>query len=255
MIPWETLNWDNLDFDNFNVSAIEWSNSDWASKNWTDLIGMEGAGITSPGVCTFLAKAVEMSEQLGDLGSCACNDTNGLEMSCNFTETCAETDDGLCGTVQMTLDFVSVAAVDNSVCIDYSEDIHPKTCFSYKIPVAGQNDAPGCSASYGDQGNCKCTIDENLCITVDCSEFEPTAITDTCQSVSLGGQVQARSLMLDFKTPQEEAVLTDETNGEDNVNGVPEDSDLSDGGSSAPWAQLSVIAASIAFFSSFVPGW
>jgi hypothetical protein len=248
MIPWENLDWDNLDFDNFNVSEIEWSNSDWASQTWTDLIGLGGEGETSPGVCMFLSMAVELTEQLGGLGACACNGKDGMQIGCNFTNVCAETEDGLCGSVEMTLNFNSLAAVDANVCIDYAEDIHPETCFSYKLPVAGQNDAPECSATYGDEGSCKCTIDENMCIVVDCSDFVETAITDTCQFVGLGGQVEAKSLMLDFKAPVVEEAVTDETNGEESVDVIPTESDQSADSSSASFSHLSV-AAIVALFS------
>jgi hypothetical protein len=254
MIPWANLDWDNLDFDNFNVSAIEWSTPDWASQSWMDIIGVGGEGGISPGVCTFMSMAVELTEQLGALGSCTCDETNGLEMSCNFTEICAETDADVCGTIQMTLDFDTLSAVNNTVCIDYSEDIHPTTCFSFEIPVAAQNFVPGCNATYGEQGDCKCTIDENFCIVVDCSEFEPTAVTDTCQFVGLGGQAEAKGLMLAFAAPEEEASATDETTGEDAaVDATPDSSEQSSvDGSPASMTQLSVGAGVFALVSSFL---
>lgn len=187
--------------------------------------------------------AVELTEQLGVEGSCACDGEDGMQISCNFTKVCADGEDSLCGDVEMKLNFDSLSAVDANVCIDFAKDIHPETCFTYKIPVAGQNIAPECSATYGDKGTCKCTIDEKLCISVDCSEFEPTAVTNTCQLVSLGGQVEATSLVMNFESPvvEQEDVVESTSSAQ-----VPE-------GSSAPsFIHLNVAVGVIALLSGFL---
>lgn len=142
----------------------------------------------------------------------------------------------LCGTVSMNLSFESLAQVDANVCIEYAD--FPETCYSYGIPVAaimpeldaGQNlENSGnnatnnnndstplereCSARYG-EGNCRCTMDENFCMSVDCTDFEPLALTNNCQVISLDGAVQPSILMLGFQAPGENMTVSDGKGGE-----------------------------------------
>ena len=110
-------------------------------------------------------------------------------------------------------------------------------------PLQTTSMPPECSATYGD-GECTCTMDENFCITVDCSEFEPSAKIDTCQVVGLDGAVEAQSFMLAFGTPEEDTTTTDEETTEDIIDvDTNESSSLSNEGSAASMVQLSVIAA------------
>ena len=83
----------------------------------------------------------------------------------------------LCGSASMKLTYASL----------------PETCYSYGIPFADAGALPGgidltpgnnidlslplvrdCSARYGgdnNKNNCKCTIDENSCLKVDCTDW------------------------------------------------------------------------------------
>jgi len=112
----------------------------------------------------------------------------------------------LCGSVNMNFTFKSIAQVDANICIEYSD--YPETCYSYPIPVADQNTPRECSASYG-EGNCRCTMDENFCMSVDCTDFEPLALTDKCQVVSLDEGLQPERLMLEFKLPKQGTIVND----------------------------------------------
>ena len=225
-VPWETLNYDKLDWDNFNVSAVQWNNPEMMTKNWTDLIGGnidfsnvgDGiSGILSSGVCKLMSQVVELTDELGIEGSCSCDDTDGLAMSCEFSNLCidqvvdiggiiGDNDNALCGNVSMNLTFESLAQVDADICIEYSD--YPETCYSYPIPVADQSTPRVCTARYG-EGNCRCTMDENFCMSVDCTDFDPLALTDECQVVSLAGVVQPEMLMLGFKVPEEGMAVND----------------------------------------------
>jgi len=69
-----------------------------------------------------------------------------------------------------------------------------------------------CSARYGlnnGNNNCKCTIDSNACLTVDCTDFEPLARTDECQVVDLAGAISPSRMVLNFQTPVEGAIVSD----------------------------------------------
>jgi hypothetical protein len=246
MIPWDVLDWENLDWMNFNFTAIQWSSPEWLSTGWLDIVGDVGGGVSS-GVCTLMSKAVQLTEALGMEGSCSCDSENGLEIVCKYSEVCTESSTGeeVCSSLNMTLGFDELAGVDNEVCMDYSRDGHPRTCFSYTIPVADTSMPPECSATYGDAA-CKCTIDENFCITVDCSEFEPSAKIDTCQVVGLDGAVEAQTFVLAFGTPEEVAATTDEETTEDIIDvDTSTSASLSTEGSAASMVQLSAIAAAV----------
>mmetsp|Transcript_28440 Transcript_28440/g.47270 ORF Transcript_28440/g.47270 Transcript_28440/m.47270 type:complete len:542 (-) Transcript_28440:92-1717(-) len=260
-IPWRSLDWDNLDWNNFNMSAVQWSSPDWLSETWTDLVGGVSDSVSS-GVCMLMSKAVQMREELGLKGGCTCDAKNGLEMTCSFAELCSETLDGngepVCASANMTLGFGgTVSAVDNEVCVNYFGETHPETCFSYSIPVADKTAPPTCTAKYG--GNeCICTMDENFCLSVDCSEFEPSAVTDTCQFVNLNGPVEAERFMLAFQAPQEEVVVNNpstegETDVETSGNQGTTSSEVSSGGSTAYMYQtIATSLASASFLSVFL---
>lgn len=240
-IPWEILDWDNLDWANFNFSAIQWSSPDWLSTSWLDIVGDVSDGVSS-GVCTLMSKAIQLTEALGMKGSCSCESDDGLKIVCEYAEVCtySSTGEEVCSSLNMTLGFDELSGVDNEVCIDYSKDSHPRTCFSYTIPVANSSLPPECAATYGD-GDCVCTIDENFCITVDCSEFEPTAAIDTCQMVGLDGAVEAETFMLAFGTPEGET--TDEETTEDVIDvDTSSSSSLANDESTASTARVGTIA-------------
>jgi hypothetical protein len=96
----------------------------------------------------------------------------------------------------MNLTFESLAQADANICTEYSD--YPETCYSYPIPVANQGTPRVCTGRYG-EGNRRCTVDEFFCMSVDCTDFEPLALTDECQVVSLAGVIQPEILMLGLK--------------------------------------------------------
>jgi len=174
LIPWTNLQWDNLDWANFNISAIQWTSPKWLSTSWSDLVGDVRNGV-SGGVCHLMTSAVQLSAELSSEGSCSCNSSNSLTIDCDFAEICVDSNiqgdaqtKALCSSVNMTLNFDNLSGVENEVCMDFVGDTHPKTCYSYTIPFADQTMQPKCSATYGDSGECVCTIGKDLCITVDC---------------------------------------------------------------------------------------
>jgi len=151
---------------------------------------------------------------------------------------------GLCGSVSLNLTYGSLSEIYAETCIEYSD--FPETCYSYGIPLAadtiilvpgtdafnndnGDNQDPvkidvstpalrDCSARYGldnnnNNNNCKCTIDSNACLTVDCTDFEPLARTDKCQVVDLAGAISPSRMVLNFQTPVEGAIVSDGDGG------------------------------------------
>jgi len=255
-IPWATLDFKKMDFDNFDIGAVQWLGDDEGilTSTWIDLIGdnptfLDAEGI-SPGVCTLLYQAANITENLGIDGSCTCgyNEAkDALELSCGFSESCVTTGasaDPLCGSVTMNLTYGSLAEIYTDVCIQYSQ--FPQVCYSYGIPFAEDpipdlpdrinDDLNGvinnnsnygngltipllrdCSARYGgDENNCKCSMDENFCMTVDCTDFEPLAITDNCQVIDLKGATEdnSSSVVLNFRPPGEDVVVSDGEGGE-----------------------------------------
>jgi hypothetical protein len=260
MIPWQGLDWDHMDWANFNVTAIEWSSPDWLTQSWSSLVGNVSEGM-SEGVCTFLETAVSLTEALGVEGSCKCGPTvsDGIVIDCDFSEICVDSNNmnsaaPLCASVNMTLNYDKLSGVDNKVCMDFSEDTHSQTCFTYTIPFADQNLTHTCSATYGN-GQCSCSIDENFCILVDCSEFEETAIMNSCQVVDLGGAVEAQRFMLPFQTPEvkqtpaEEVMDGPEPSSQNDVTPVSSELADADGGDSASFMMS---RGSIATMASFL---
>jgi hypothetical protein len=178
-VPWETLDLENLDFDNFDITAVEWGgeNGDFEfdfdgefedfvadlESTWRDLFGdnptfFDADEKLSDGVCTLMAQAVDLSEELGADGSCSCgyeDSTGVMALSCAFSETCVAEDEStttgdnilgiglppLCGSVTMNLTYANLAEIYADVCVTYSD--FPKTCYSYGIPFASSPFPPG----------------------------------------------------------------------------------------------------------------
>ena len=272
-VPWETLDFENLDFDNFDVGALQWGDI-LNEETWMGLIGnnptFEGAEGLSGGVCKLMYQAANLSQDLGMESSCECgyDETKGaLELSCDFSETCTSKDDFLCGSVSTKLTYAGLTEIYTDVCIKYLE--FPETCYSYGVPFAqveGGDQLPGnkndnngltppsffrdCSARYGGgDNNCKCTIDENSCLTVDCTDFEPLAITDECQVVDLKDIAEDTSkVVLNFRTPTEEDVVSDGAGGEFVALESSKNSGGAAGGASIAMATLIVAVAGQQFW-------
>ena len=226
-VPWETIDFDNLDSANFNVANVQWDNFlNTANETWMDLIGdnptFGGVEGLSEGVCTLMYQAVNLSQDVGAESSCTCGydeSSSALKLSCDFEEACTNQDNPLCGSASVDLTFDSLTKISADVCIQYLD--FPETCYSYGIPfaeVAGltvPTFVQECSAQYGGEGNnCKCTIDENSCLQVDCTNFEPLAITKQCQVVGFDDVAEdPSSVLLNFETPTANDVVSDGSGG------------------------------------------
>lgn len=230
-VPWQRLDFENLDFNNFDVGTVQWGENLNLDETWVGLIGdnptFTNAEGLSSGVCKMMYQAANLSDDLGMESSCSCGydeDKAALKLSCDFEETCAGEDDFLCGSVSMNLTYASLTEIYADVCITYLQ--FPETCYSYGVPFIEEVATPGqdltspfirdCAARYGNGDNsCKCTIDENWCLTVDCSDFEPLAVTDECQIINLEGAAEDPSaVVLNFRTPGENDVVSDGAGGE-----------------------------------------
>jgi hypothetical protein len=187
----ENIDWENLDVTNFDLDMIDWQNTDWNNTQWSDLFSVN---VNEDVVCPTLQRAIDMSE--GFAGNCDCGE-GGFDIDCSFEEVC--TDASLCGSVNLNFGFDNVGAVDGKACVDFSNDEHLQTCFSYVIPFADSTSLPTCEATYGGD-QCSCEIDENFCVKIDCSEFEPTAVTDSCQIISLEDSDDGQMMVPQFSS-------------------------------------------------------
>eukprot|EP00980_Cylindrotheca_fusiformis_P004360 scaffold925_cov129-Cylindrotheca_fusiformis.AAC.13 len=179
-IPWGSLDWENLDTKNFKMSSVEWG-SNARTQSFRDVINVDpNDGLLCPILQTFL----DMSDELSSDGGCTCNEgtDEGFSMSCSFNEACVS--DDVCASVGLDFAFNKLGAVSSEACANFANDGHPETCFAFDIPLADSNLSPTCSATYGGR-DCFCTISDEFCVAIDCSEHEPAAVTDSCQVIDL----------------------------------------------------------------------
>jgi len=199
-IHWKALDWEHIDSKNFKLRDIEWGESD-SNLGFGDILNLDPNGSL---LCPVLQGFIGMSDEFSSAGGCTCNEGQGsFSMGCSFDNTCIS--DDLCASVDMKFGFNELGAIDADACVDFTNDVHQRTCVAFDIPVAGTGSSPTCTATYGGK-DCKCTID-NDCVAVDCSEHEPTAKVSTCQDFSLIG-AGASSFIPDFSLPGN--VVTDE---------------------------------------------
>lgn len=253
-IDWNAIDWNNIDWTNFGFDQVNWTSMDWPSLTW----GSVFSNITdSVDICPILTQEVlGMDDEIE--GSCTCSGdlSSGFNVRCSFEKQCAgpvAIDDGavaiarqsstlipstdeICGDVVLDLGFEgTVGSVNGNLCVDFAEDVHPTTCIEYSIPIADLTSLPTCTATYGGQP-CNCVIDESLCVAVDCSEYEETAVMDQCQILSVDEtttEVQSVlvpkfSIPLSAGTDVEEGT-TDEQVPEDNSAGGSAANELKDG--------------------------
>ena len=210
-VEWGNLDWKNLDWSKFSFKNIDWGNADVKSLDLTSIF--EDTDLEDFTVCSVLEKIVGMSDDFGEAGKCVCdgNILDGISIDCNFENVCSDDEtDGICGSVDLEFSYDNLATVASNVCVDYSEDEHPETCFSYNIPL-GDRSAQECSATYGGE-DCICEIDaDTLCISVNCSMYEVSAVTNTCQSLTVESS-DASAFVLKFAVP--EVLATDGTGSE-----------------------------------------
>lgn len=215
-IPWASLDWQNLDTKHFKTDTIEWGSSA-QGRSFGDIINVD------PGddlVCPILQTFIGMSDEFSSKGDCTCNAgiDEGFSMSCSFEDNCVS--DDVCASVNLQFAFNELGAVSTDTCVNFANDGHPETCLSFDIPVADSNRAPTCNASYGGLG-CKCTINDNFCVAIDCSQHEPTAIVGSCQAIDLKGS-DAASLIPRFQERR-----TGNDSGTEGNNGDPNSGDSS----------------------------
>ena len=249
-IDWESIDWNSIDWTSFSFDQVDWESMDWASLTWGSVFSSSS---DTGDICPILTEEVlGMDEEM--VNSCACSGDNasGFNVRCSFEDQgTAEqgVDDGAVAVARsggggrrvastdelhgdVVLDFGfedTVGSVKANLCVDFAEDIHPTTCIEYSIPIADLTSLPTCTATYGSQP-CSCVIDENLCVTVDCSEYEETAVMDQCQILSIqetNTDVQPM-LVPQFGVPS--AAVTDVGEGTTNEQQVADDN--SSGGSS-----------------------
>lgn len=241
-INWTNFDWDNLDWDNFGFDRVNWTNIDWEETFWGSLFPEDMPVVE---VCPVLSSRVlRMSEDILERGcSCAGEQESGYNILCSFENQCAAPNDNgaiaisevdpsneaiMCGSVALDLGFGNVGSISGSLCVDFDEEIHPITCIDYSIPIADQESTPTCEATYGGQ-LCSCTIDEALCVQVDCSDFEKTAVMDTCQVLSLEGLQDLEKLIPEFGIPmpivdeEEETAVSEKVEETYGADGSPSD--------------------------------
>lgn len=113
---------------------------------------------------------------------------NGLRVNCNYDECAA--DSNVCGSVEQNFVFGNPdGTIDMTSCTNFSHDGIEDTCFSYTIDIRDNNNPRGpttqtCRATYGGQ-QCECSIEDDICLSVDCSQFLPGAKIDNCQLLSM----------------------------------------------------------------------
>ncbi|KAL3933561.1 MAG: hypothetical protein SGBAC_010345 [Bacillariaceae sp.] len=180
-IDWEVIDWVNLDTDNFNVGEIEWG-SNAKERRFGDIIKVDPADDL---MCPILETFIGMSTEFSSAGGCTCGasdgEESGLAMDCKFENACV--DENTCASIGISFEFVRLGGVQTEACVNFANDGHPETCFAFEVDVA-ETSAPSCFATYGGK-QCKCSI-EDLCVAVDCSEHESTAVVDTCQQIDFG---------------------------------------------------------------------
>lgn len=213
-IDWLNLDWQNIDWNNFDFGQVDWTNVDWASTPWGSLFNND---MTQVDVCPILTGRVlgMPNDVLAEGCSCEGELTSGFNVLCSFEKQCVSPPTGevaiardassspatICGDVALDLAFDNVGAVTGNLCVDFAEDVHPITCVDYSIPVAAdQENLPKCQATYGGD-ICECTIEQNLCVKIDCSMYEPTAVMDTCQILAIENQGDTEKLVPRFGIP------------------------------------------------------
>jgi hypothetical protein len=254
-VDWNAIDWNNIDWMNFGFDQVNWTSMDWPSLTW----GSVFSNITdSVDICPILSEEVlGMEEEIVNSCTCSGDLASGFNVRCSFEKQCTgqAVDDGvvaiaregtsslipsrgeICGDVVLDLGFEdTVGSVKGNLCVDFAEDIHPTTCIQYSIPIADLTSLPTCTATYGSQP-CQCVIDENLCVAVDCSEYEETAVMDQCQILSVQETNTDVQSMLVPKFGVPSAAVTDvegtndeQVSGDNSSGGSTATNELKDGG-------------------------
>jgi len=203
-----------------DVSDVQWGN-DGAWDEWISILlnnfNGDGDGSGNGGllnglgdfngdnVCPIVELALGMGAGFLVAASCDCDGdlATGLTLGCAFDQCAPGSNSGVCGAVDLSFVFGGPdGTVDMTACVDFEGDRYRETCFSYTIDVTLNNGSSSssssssssltqnrvfdqtCEATYG--GNpCECTIDNGLCLSLDCSMYVPGAKIDTCQMLTM----------------------------------------------------------------------
>eukprot|EP00339_Tiarina_fusa_P000905 CAMPEP_0117082806 /NCGR_PEP_ID=MMETSP0472-20121206/58317_1 /TAXON_ID=693140 ORGANISM="Tiarina fusus, Strain LIS" /NCGR_SAMPLE_ID=MMETSP0472 /ASSEMBLY_ACC=CAM_ASM_000603 /LENGTH=979 /DNA_ID=CAMNT_0004811205 /DNA_START=157 /DNA_END=3096 /DNA_ORIENTATION=+ len=243
-VDWMSIDWTNLDWQNFDVDSL-WNHSDWANTEWSDIFS---ADVDADSICPLLEHFAGVGAEFGIDGGCACSgdSVGGLGLDCSFQDVCVDGEETLCGSTTLGFDFDGLGAIVGEACVDFSGDEHPITCFKYSVPLADEMTAPTCEATYGGDG-CDCAIDENFCVSIDCSDYNGNAVTSTCSQVLTSWNTAADATVL---VPRFSLAADD---GETSNGGTPPgndglqggDTDALNNGSSASLARKSLVLAMV----------
>jgi hypothetical protein len=136
-VEWGKIDWKNLDWSKFSFQNIDWGNAEM--KSLDDLTSIfEDTILEDFTVCSVLEKIVGISDVFGEAGECVCGGSilDGISVECNFEKVCSDDEqDEICASVDLKLSYDTMATVSSNVCVNYSEDEHPETSFSYNIPL------------------------------------------------------------------------------------------------------------------------
>jgi len=212
-IDWDAIDWENLDKDNFKIDEIEWG-STARELRFGDIINVDPADDL---MCPILQGFIGMSTGFSSAGACTCGssdgDDQGLSMDCKFENACV--DEETCASIGLSFEFAKLGGVQTETCVNFANDGHPETCFAFGVDLA-ETATPTCSATYGGK-QCKCSID-NLCIALDCSEHDPSAVVDTCQQIDFTDAMDPISFIPRFAERRDRNDLPNVGNGENGEN-------------------------------------
>mmetsp|Transcript_27846 Transcript_27846/g.78038 ORF Transcript_27846/g.78038 Transcript_27846/m.78038 type:complete len:754 (-) Transcript_27846:1106-3367(-) len=168
-----------------NFDPADWG-IDMSSMNGTD----ENDGHISDFLCPALEFALDMSKDFEVLGDCTCNGNlrDGIAISCDFPSQCIDIADTfeICGEVVLNFAFEELGSVNVGVGVDIEGDDYEQIYFEYSIR-AFDTSQQTCLAKYGGVECDVCTIDDDFCFTLDCSEQLEGATMETCQKLSMTG--------------------------------------------------------------------
>jgi len=198
---------DGFDFNFENILSIDWTNTNAWQELLTDVMdGIDMSEIeldwTDVNACGVLQLVNGIAPSFGVNGNCTCdgNLATGLEIGCGFSGCAFDDGDGAgCGEVSLDMSLAQgedagAGLVDIQACTKFNNDdgddeneneAFEEACISYAVDMSNDGQPVStCSASYGD-GTCGCTIDENSCVTVDCSDIREDAVMEQCMPLGL----------------------------------------------------------------------
>jgi len=193
---------DGFDFNFENILSIDWTNTNAWQELLTDVMdGIDMSEIeldwTDVNACGVIQLVNGIAPSFGVNGNCTCdgNLATGLDIGCGFSG-CAFDDEEGCGEVSLDMSLAQgedagAGLVDIQACTKFNNDdddddeAFEEACISYAVDMSNDGKPVStCSASYGD-GTCGCSIDDNSCVTVDCSDIRQDAVMEQCMPLGL----------------------------------------------------------------------